>query len=75
MDLSYREPAQADRGYKCSVPALPVLFYSPKLLGAAVSLLNLGQTDGGSVGGDCINISSPKERSSFGGWTGKSLQN
>lgn len=40
-----------------------------------MSLLNLGQTDGGSVGGDCINISSPKERSSFGGWTGKSLQN
>lgn len=39
-----------------------------------MSLLNLGQTDGGSVCGDCINISSPKERSSFGGWTSKSLQ-
>ena len=44
---------------KYSAP--PALFNSPKLLGAAVSLFNLGQTDGDSVCGDYINISSPKE--------------
>lgn len=51
---------------KHSVPSLPALFYSHKLLGAAVSPFNLGQTDGDSVCGDCINISNPDEGCSFG---------
>lgn len=44
---------------KCCLPTLPALFYRPDLLGAAVSLFNLGQTDGDGVCGDCINISNP----------------
>lgn len=44
---------------KYCFPRLPALFYSPELLGAAVSLFNLGQTDGDGVCGDCINISNP----------------
>lgn len=63
-----------DREDKYSVPSLPALLYSPKLLGAAVSLFNLGQTDGDSVCGDCINISNPDERGGFGGRASESLQ-
>lgn len=40
---------RTDRKDNYPVPTLPPLFYSLKLLGAAVSLFNLGQTDGDSV--------------------------
>lgn len=53
----------------------PALFYSHKLLGAAVSLFNLGQTDGDSVCGDCITISNPDEGRRFGARTEEWLQN
>lgn len=39
-----------------------------------MSLFNLGQTDGDSVCGDCINISNPDEEGGFGGKTGELLQ-
>lgn len=39
-----------------------------------MSLFNLGQTDGDSVCGDCINISNPDERGGFGGRTDEPLQ-
>lgn len=66
--------SRAGREDKYSVPTLPALFYSLKLQGAAVSLFNLGQTDGDSVCGDCINISNPDEGGSFGGRTNDLLQ-
>lgn len=43
-----------------------LLCFTPELQGAAVSLFNLGQTDGDSVCGDCINISNLDEGGSFG---------
>lgn len=43
------------------VPSLAALFYSHEPQGAAVSPFNLGQTDGDSVCGDCINISNSDE--------------
>lgn len=52
----------------------PALFYSHNLLGAAVSPFNLGQTDGDSVCGDCITISTPDEGCSFGARTDELLQ-
>lgn len=39
-----------------------------------MSLCNLGQTDGDSVSGDCINISNPDEGCSVGARTNESLQ-
>lgn len=39
-----------------------------------MSLFNLGQTDGDSVSGDCINISNPDEGCSFGVTTNEMLQ-
>lgn len=65
---------RADWDAKYSGPTLAALFYSSKLQGAAVSLFNLGQTDGDSVCGDCINISSPGEGGSFGGTGDEPLQ-
>lgn len=60
-----RRPAR--REHIARISTVPARYYSPQLLGAAVSLFNLGQTDGDSVCGDCIYISSNDEGASFFG--------